>query len=205
MCAGSDLFAGEGFNMKTACLGILVIAVVTIGSCRVWAQPTVYIVRHAEKVPEWLSGDLDRYHPLSEAGMMRAQKLAGQFEKGALVAIYSSPTTRTLHTVQPLAHKLWLQVQIAEACWDTSAMAIFFADLKKRYKPEEAVLLVSHSNLIPYLLIKAGLPKSCWRDLGVVAPDSSGDLMIEGYETLWKVERLGEPQKGCEGFSRKKF
>ena len=172
----------------------------------VWAQPTVYIVRHAEKVPEWLGEDLDQYHPLNETGMARAQKLAGLFEKGALVAIYSSPTTRTLHTVQPLAHKLWLEVQIAEACWDTAAMSAFFAELPRRHKPGEAVLLVSHSNHIPHLLIKAGLPKSCWGEMGVIAPDNSGELMIEGYDNIWKISRLGdEGKKGCGGFSRGKF
>src|SRR5262245_37025453 len=138
--------------------------------------------------------------------MARAQKLAEQFAKGTLVAIYSSPTTRTLHTAQPVAHKLWLQVQVAEACRDTSAMSGFFADLKNRYKPGEAVLLVSHSNLIPYLLIKAGLPKSCWSEMGIAAPnDGTGELMIDGYENIWKVERLGESKKGCEGFSLKRF
>ncbi len=171
----------------------------------VWAQPTVYLVRHAEKIPEWLSDDLDRYHPLSEAGMARAQKLAGQFEKGSLAAIFSSPTTRTLHTVQPLAHKLWLQVEIAEACYDTSAMSALLTVLQQRYKPEEAVLLVSHSHHLPHFLIKAGLPKACWRELGLVAPEGTGEIMIEGYENIWKIARLGETNKGCEGFSRRLF
>ena len=169
------------------------------------SQPTIYLVRHAEKVPEWLSDDLDRYHPLSETGMARAQKLAEQFEPGALVAIFSSPTTRTLHTVQPLAHKLWLQVEIAEACWDSSAMKVFFAQLQQRFKPGQAVLLVSHSNHIPHLLIKAGLPNDCRRVMGIVAPDDTGELMIEGYDSIWKIERLGHARQGCGDFSRKRF
>ncbi len=165
------------------------------------AQPVVYIVRHAEKLPEW-SDDYDAHHPLSEIGMARAQKLAEQFEKGALVAIYSSRTTRTLHTVMPLAQKLWLHVQIAEACVDTSAMASFFIDLKKKYKPNEAVLLVSHSNIIPYLLLKAGLPETCRKEIGLVAPDDSGELMIEGYDSIWRIDLS---RKGCEGFTRKRY
>jgi len=169
------------------------------------AQPTVYIVRHAEKVEEWLGDDLDTFHPLSEAGVARAQKLAAQFAKGQLVAIYSSPTTRTLHTVQPLAQKLWLPVQIAEACWDTSAITAFLTELRRQYKPEQAVLLVSHSNHIPYLLIKAGLPETCWQGMGIVAPDDTGELMIEGYDNIWKIERLGESKKNCSGFSRQNF
>ena len=166
------------------------------------AQPVVYIIRHCEKLPEWLGGEFDAYHPLSEAGVARAQKLAEQFEKGALVAIYSSRTTRTLHTAMPLAQKLWLKVQIAEACVDTAAMASFFAELKKKYKPNEAVLLVSHSNIIPHLLLKAGLPGACRREMGVVAPDDSGDLMIEGYDSIWRIDLS---RSGCEGFTRKKY
>jgi len=166
------------------------------------AQPVVYIVRHAEKLPEWLGGEFDAHHPLSEVGMARAQKLAEQFEKGSLVAIYSSRTTRTLHTAMPLAQKLWLQAQIAEACWDSSAMTSFFAELKKKYKPNEAVLLVSHSNIIPHLLLKAGLPNECRKEMGIVAPDDSGELMIEGYENIWRIE-LARP--GCEGFTRERY
>lgn len=165
------------------------------------AQPIVYIIRHAEKVPEWLGG-YDAHHPLSEAGMARAQKLAEQFEKGALVAIYSSRTTRTLHTAMPLAQKLWLQVQIAEACTDTSAMSRFFAELKAKYKSDEAVLLVSHSNVIPYLLLKAGLPNECRKAMGIIPADDSGELMIEGYENIWRIELS---RTGCAAFSRMRY
>ncbi|NUO80079.1 histidine phosphatase family protein [candidate division KSB1 bacterium] len=165
------------------------------------AQPVVYLVRHAEKLPEWL-GEYDAHHPLSEQGMARAQKLAEQFEKGALVAIYSSRTTRTLHTAMPLAQKLWLKVEIAPACTDTSAMASFFAELKKKFKPNEAVLLVSHSNIIPYLLIKAGIPETCRKEMGIVAPDESGELMIEGYDSIWRIDLSRED---CEGFTKKRY
>lgn len=165
------------------------------------AQPVVYLIRHAEKLPEWL-GEYDAHHPLSEAGVARAQKLAEQFEKGALVGIYSSRTTRTLHTAMPLAQKLWLKVEIAPACTDTSAMASFFAELKKKYKPNEAVLVVSHSNIIPHLLLKAGLPEACRKEMGIVAPDDTGDLMIEGYENIWRIDLS---RTGCESFTRKHF
>lgn len=169
------------------------------------AQPAVYIVRHAEKISQWLGDDLDRFHPLSEAGMARAQRLAGLFEKGSVIAIYSSPTTRTLHTAQPLAHKLRLEVRVAEACWDTSAIAAFFAELQKRHQPGEAVLLVSHSNHIPHLLIKAGLPRECWQEMGIVVPDGAGELMIEGYDTIWKIGRLGGNKAGCGNFAKARF
>lgn len=183
------------------CLLTLVLLAGIFYTHSVLAQPVVYITRHAEKLPEWL-GEYDAHHPLSEAGMARAQKLAEQFEKGALVAIYSSRTTRTLHTAMPLAQKLWLKVEIAPACTDTSAMTSFFAELKQKYKSDEAVLVVSHSNVIPFLLIKAGLPEACRKEMGLVAPDDTGELMIEGYENIWRIDLA---RTGCESFTRKRF
>ncbi len=179
----------------------LVLCAVLFGAHSAHAQPVVYLIRHAEKLPEWL-GEYDAHHPLSEVGMARAHKLAEQFEKGALVAIYSSRTTRTLHTAMPLAQKLWLKVEIAPACTDTSAMASFFAELKKKYKPNEAVLLISHSNVIPFLLLKAGLPEACRKDMGIITPDDSGELMIEGYENIWRIDLA---RSGCDSFTRKRF
>jgi broad specificity phosphatase PhoE len=179
-----------------------IVAITTAGS----AQPTIYLVRHAEKQPTWHGEELDDFHPLSEQGILRAKNLAGQFEKGSLSAIFSSRATRTLHTALPLAEKLRLTVQLSAACWDTTAIDSFYAELKKNFKPGQAVLLVTHSNIIPYLLMRAGLPKACRSKAGItVAPDGSGWLVIEGYDNIWRIEKLGATGKNCEAFSRQKM
>ncbi len=169
------------------------------------AQPAIYIVRHAEKLPTWHGEELDAYHPLSEIGARRAQALADRFAKGSLSAIFSSATTRTLHTALPIAQKLGLAAQISPACSDTTAIDSFYAELKRNYKPEQAVLLVSHSNIIPYLLMRAGMPETCRDEMGFARELQEGWLVIEGYDNIWRVEKRDERKKNCDGLSRQKY
>lgn len=191
--------------MKNYFLSLLLSAIVAIpptGS----AQPTIYIVRHAEKLPAWLGDELDDFHPLSDMGISRAHRLSEQFEKGSLSAIFSSSTTRTLHTALPLALKLGIPIQISAACYDTTAIDGFYTELKKNFGANQAVLLVTHSNIIPYLLMRAGLAPACRSEMGIViAPDGSGWLVIEGYDNIWKLGGLDERRKDCTNFNRRKY
>lgn len=168
------------------------------------AQPTVYIVRHAEKVASWPGGLLDAYHPLSAQGVARAESLAALFEPGALAAIYSSRTTRTLHTALPLSQKLGIPILEAAACQDTIYIAEFLAEIAPQYPPGQAILIVSHSDVIPFFLIKAGLPRTCWNRLGI-AEEPDGELLIEGYAGLWRMELSDRTGKDCAGIERREF
>jgi len=190
---------------KRILFAILFILAVIATTTPLSAQPTIYLVRHAEKLSAWHREELDAYHPLSEAGVARAQKLAAQFEKESLSAIFSSSTTRTLHTTLPLAQKLGLTAQLSAECWDTTAIDSFYAELKKNFKTGQSVLLVSHSNLIPYLLMRAGLPKTCRQEMGFALQPQEGWLVIEGYDNIWRVEKLSEEKKNCNDFSRQKY
>jgi len=172
-----------------------------------WAQPTIYIVRHAEKLTMWLDDrELDAFHPLSTEGVMRAQRLAEQFQPNEIAAIFSSRTTRALHTALPLSHKLKLPVEVAEACMDTAAIADFYKKLAQRFGPEKSVVLVSHSNIVPYLLRKAGLPVSCFQEMRIkpaAAPNAW--LLSEGYDNIWQIKKTSAPLKSCENFTRRTF
>lgn len=180
---------------------ILLVAVVTTS-----AQPTIYLVRHAEKLANWPGDDdLDAYQPLSAEGITRAQKLAEQFKPGTIAAIFSSRTARSLHTALPLAQKLKLSLEVADACMDTAAIGAFYKTLAQRYGPDKAVVLVSHSNIIPYFLIKAGLSPACFKEIGIAASSPDSWLLIEGYDTIWRVEKWRANTKTCEGFSRMKY
>lgn len=170
------------------------------------AQPTIYIVRHAEKLATWLDDDaLDAFHPLSAEGVARAQKLPELFQSEAIAAIFSSRTTRALHTALPLSQKLNLPVEVVDACMDTAAIVSFYKNLAQRFGPDKSVVLVSHSNIIPYLLIKAGLPRSCFKEMRIKASAPDEWLLIEGYDNIWQVKKLSSPQKNCNDFSRKIF
>ena len=171
-----------------------------------FTQPTIYIVRHAEKLATWLDdGALDAFHPLSAEGVLRAQKLAEQFQPGEIAAIFSSRTTRALHTVLPLSQKLKLPVEVVEACMDTTAIAGFYKNLAQRFGPEKSVILVSHSNIVPYLLINAGLLNPCFQEMRIKPAAPGSWLLSEGYDNIWQIKRLNSPRKKCEDFVRQTF
>lgn len=169
------------------------------------AQPTLYIVRHAEKLANWPEKELGNFQPLSEEGVATAHRLAKHFEGMNFAAIYSSSTTRSLHTAFPLAQKLGLPIDTAFALRDTSAIAAFYAELSKKFTADQSILLVSHSNIIPYLLMNAGLSRDCFDTMGIQQSMSSNWLVIEGYENVYRVERLGMKRERCEGITRGKF
>ena len=184
--------------LLTLCLSVLLQA-------NVFAQPTVYIVRHAEKWPGWLGGELGVFQPLSADGVETARRLAEQFKPGSLAAVFSSKTTRTQQTAFPVAQKLGLPLQVARACMDTSAIESFWDWLNQEFDPDQAVLLVTHSNLVPYLLIKAGLPKECRKAMGITSSPKHNWLIIEGYDHIWRLSAPGKGSKSCSDFSRTKF
>lgn len=171
----------------------------------VHAQPTIYLVRHAEKLADWPGGQSGHFQPLSAEGIARAKKLADRFEKGSLSAIYSSLTTRTLHTAFPLSRKLGVPMQIANACMDTSAIDGFLAEIRQKYTDSEAILLVSHSNIVPYLMVKAGLPGDCRKEMGIRQSSPSSWLLISGYDNIWKIELNKVEGSRCIGFQRMDF
>ncbi|MCI0691816.1 histidine phosphatase family protein [candidate division KSB1 bacterium] len=188
------------------CKVFLVTAILLFSTVTTSAQPTIYLVRHAEKLANWPEDDdLDAYQPLSVEGIARAQKLAEQFKPGTIAAVFSSRTTRSLHTALPLAQKLKLTLEVAEACADTAVIGAFYQTLAQRFAPDKAVVLVTHSNIIPYLLIKAGLAPACHQKMGIVASSSDSWLLIEGYEYFWQVKKWRTDAKTCEGFSRMKY
>ncbi len=196
------------------------VAALLVCLTNVFAQPTLYIVRHAEKLANWPERELGNFQPLSEEGIATSNRLAKHFEKFPFAAIYSSSTTRSLHTAFLVVQKSGLAVDTALAMRDTSAIDYFYSTISKKFGPDKSVLLVTHSNIIPYLLIKAGLPKECFDTMGIHQSMESRWLLIEGYDNIYKVEKLGvkrtptsatqtadrsSGQDGCEGITRGKF
>lgn len=171
---------------------------------RVDAQPTIYIVRHAEKVDTWPDGILDAYHPLSTVGVARAESLATVFDKGSIAGIYSSRTTRTVHTALPLSQKLGLPIMEATACQDTSLILDFYGEIIRSYSTDQSVLLISHSDIIPHLMLKAGLPLDCWSEQGISGRPGK-ELLIAGYTGIWRIDLSRSMNGDCSGFTRREF
>ena len=74
----------------------------------------VILVRHATAVPigapSWEERDDER--PLSEEGRRQADELALELDAYGLTAVYCSPYQRALETVQPIAARHGLEVQV---------------------------------------------------------------------------------------------
>ncbi len=189
--------------MKKLFLPLIFIAALHIVSLS--AQPQIYLVRHAEKLDNWPGGMAGQFQPLSAEGLKTADRLAAHFEEGQIKAVFSSATTRTLHTAFPVAQKMGLQPQITRACSDTSKISEFLQELQSKFKPSDTVLIVSHSNIVPYFLIKSGLSAECQDAMGFSTSTSHTWLLTDFYGELFYVADLKKANKSCGDFKRIKF
>jgi broad specificity phosphatase PhoE len=132
------------------------------------AQPTIFIVRHAERadggagVSSTMAADPD----LSEKGKARAQSLVSVLKDAKITAIYTTQYKRTLQTAEPLARALDLQPTAIDAR-DTAALI-------DKLKAGGNALVVGHSNTIGTIL----------QQLGVVDTIKLGD---NDYDDLFVV------------------
>lgn len=104
---------------------------------------TFYLVRHAEKVE-----DGSKNPPLTEKGMMRAEKISQLFAKVAPDALYATPFIRTQSTLQPLADTLGLSVETYDAAQDL----VQLMDEMLTKHAGQKVFIAGHSNTIPGML-----------------------------------------------------
>ena len=105
-----------------------------------FAEPTmIYLVRHGEKAPEGKDPEL------APQGRQRAQNIATMLGKAGVAHIFSTDTSRTRQTAQPLAQQNGLQVQL----YDPRAPRELVAKVKSL---TGAVLVVGHSNTLPELV-----------------------------------------------------
>jgi len=67
-------------------------------------ETTIYLIRHAHA--EWRH---DESRPLSDAGVRAAAMVADRLSSRPIVAVYTSPSMRSVKTVEPLATRLGLR------------------------------------------------------------------------------------------------
>lgn len=186
---------GQGRSHPLSSLAFLLLALLAAPAA---ALDAIYLVRHAEKADGWPADrDLDAFWPLSQPGVARAQALATRLKDAGIAAIYSSRTTRSLHTGLPLARAAGIPLVADDATIKPDRMAAFLSTLRAKHAQDRAVLIVGHSNTIPELLIQLGAKPDCFARLGITG--QPGNLLTEGYDGLWKVDVKGE---GCEAISR---
>ena len=168
------------------------VAGLVLAACQAIPVPesgTAFLVRHAEKVTGDTALELDdpRDPSLTEMGEARAEALADRLSGDDITAIWSTDTTRTRDTAQPLADRLGLDVQI----YDSSDLAGFAAQLKS--SPGETVLVVGHSNTTPQLAEALGAEPGA----AIVEKTEYDRLYVIDLATgFGEIERFGAPSEG---------
>ncbi len=144
---------------------------------------TVFLIRHAHagRRSAW-SGD-DQLRPLSERGSEQARGIALLLAERGITRVASSPATRCIETVEPLATTLGLEVavdaQLAEGADPRDVVAAVLADPETR-------ALCAHGDLIPDVIRRLV-------DIGMRARGSS--RCQKG--SVWEIEVVGGlPEKG---------
>ncbi len=110
---------------------------------------TIYLVRHAKagKRSEW--HDEDDLRPLSDTGWKQAELLAESLFKLKVTKLISSPATRCFQTLEPLAKKAKLQVEIDKRLYENGDVADM---LEIAEEVEDSTVLSSHGDMIPELI-----------------------------------------------------
>jgi len=138
------------------------------GYCR-----SFFVVRHAEK-----NTSIADNPQLTELGEARAKRLRGILAYREIQGIFSAETTRTKHTVLPLAERLAIPIQI----YDPNNQTRLIDSLKGI---NSNVVIVGHSNTIHHVI--NGLAEKTVLE---------GPLDESIYNRLYEVKRrkIGKPE-----------
>ena len=133
------------------------------------AQPTVFLVRHAERADAGMAkaGATDSDPDLSAAGRTRADLLARMLRDAKITAIFTTEFKRTQQTAAPLATRAGVK-PVPVSSKDLPALA------QKIKTAAGNVLVVGHSNTVPEV-IKA---------LGIADPVAIGDTEFDNLFIL---------------------
>lgn len=110
----------------------------------------LFLIRHAVAGVRDSHNASDDQRSLDAVGLDQAQAIADGWTDSTVQAIFSSPATRCLQTVEPLAARLGLTVQIAPELFEgaSTSRSIEFV---RRFTGQSAVLC-SHGDVIPDVL-----------------------------------------------------
>lgn len=110
----------------------------------------LYLVRHAHAGVRSNADRHDKYRQLSDRGRKAADRIAASLAHIDVKAIVSSPSTRCVQTVEPLAASLGLEVIEDDRLWeDASIDEAIEVLMEHRHK---GAVLCSHGNMIPEML-----------------------------------------------------
>jgi 8-oxo-dGTP diphosphatase len=111
---------------------------------------TVYVVRHAKAGSRSAWDQPDDLRPLTKAGRKQAKAIATTFDEGDVTRILSSPFVRCRQTVEPLAERLRLPVDLARGLEEGAPLVETLALFDKL--GDESAVLCTHGDVVGELL-----------------------------------------------------
>lgn len=110
------------------------------------ASMRLFLIRHAH-AGERSPGHHDLYRPLSPKGHRRAEAISHLLADAPITRVLSSPATRCVQTVEPLAGSLGLEVEEHPDLWEGSLTNHVLALLSQQH--DGATAACSHGDIIP--------------------------------------------------------
>ena len=125
---------------------------------------TVYLVRHAVAVgrSEWEADDALR--PLTKRGERQASGLVELLTGGdaEVARVLSSPAVRCRETVAPIASKLGLEVEVADALAEGAKAKEAVALVHEAEGRGADTVLCAHGDLVPEIVRRLGREGMTW-------------------------------------------
>ena len=107
----------------------------------------LFLVRHAQ-AGDRMVGARDLYRPLSPKGRQRAEEIGLLLAPSKPDRILSSPATRCVQTVEPLAARTGLDVEEHPDLWEGSTISHVLS-LLGNADAAEVIVACSHGDVIP--------------------------------------------------------
>jgi phosphohistidine phosphatase SixA len=142
----------------------------------------IHLIRHgsASTRTENLA---DRFRPLDEAGQQQAAQIAALFSDRAVPAVYSSPATRCVQTVTPLALAHGLEIVERDDLYEGADIDLIWEFIEGLARGADNAVLCSHGDLIPEIIHRAQLR-------GMLVEGKSGCSKGSIWSCTWDGERF---------------
>jgi broad specificity phosphatase PhoE len=114
---------------------------------------TIYLVRHAKAGSRRQWKGNDELRPLSKAGRTQARALAKRLSGAGVARIVSSPYVRCRETVEPLADKSGVELEVSDALAEGATRADSLRFLEKCAGDD--TVLCTHGDVLGNLLMHA--------------------------------------------------
>ncbi|MCJ7438580.1 MAG: histidine phosphatase family protein [Acidimicrobiia bacterium] len=111
---------------------------------------TIYLMRHAKAGSRSGWDGADEQRPLSKSGRRQTSALTEALADASITRIYSSPYVRCVQTVEPLAERLGIPLDLSDGLAEGAGLTDAL-ELVEKYADEETVLC-SHGDVIGDLL-----------------------------------------------------